>query len=84
MEGGDLERRAEFRRFVASRDELCFVLSPDFYLDECLLPLERAVALAAMCCDAAVILGSDFAVVFGEAVKGGREKYLLTEKPLTL
>lgn len=83
MEGGDLERRPAFRRFVGAHDELCLVLSPDFYLDECLLPLERAVAQAAICCDAALVLGSDFAVVFGEAMKGGRDKLLLTEKPLT-
>ena len=82
MEGDDLERRAAFRRFAASRDELCFVLSPDFCLDELLVPLERAVALAAMCCDAAIILGSDFAIVFGESMKGGRDKLLLTEKDL--
>ena len=78
MEGEGLERRAEFRRFVETHDELCFVLSPDFYLDELLLPLERAVALSSICCDAVLILGSDFAVVFGEAVKDGREKFLLT------
>lgn len=82
MEGADLERRPAFRRFAAAHDEMCLVLSPDFYLDECLLPLERAVAQAAICCDAAIVLGSDFAVVFGEAVKGGRDKLLLTEKPL--
>ena len=80
MEGGDLERRDAFRRFLAAREGLCFVLSPDFCPDGALLPPERAVALAAMSCDAALILGSDFAVVFGEAEKGGRDKLLLSDE----
>lgn len=80
MEGENLERLAAFRRFVEGRGELCLVLSPDCYLDGCLLPPEQA----AMRCDAALILGSDFAVVLGEAVKGGRDKFLLTEKSVTL
>lgn len=84
MEGENLERLAAFRRFVEGRGELCLVLSPDCYLDGRLLPPEQAVAQAAMRCDAALILGSDFAVVFGEAVKGGRDKFLLTEKSVTL
>lgn len=84
MEGEGLERRAEFRRFVETRGESCLVLSPDPYLNGLLLPLERAVALAAIGCDAALILGNDFAVVFGEAVKGGRDKLLLTEEGAAL
>ena len=34
MEGEDLERRSEFERFARQHDEPCFVLSPDFWLDE--------------------------------------------------
>lgn len=78
MEGGDLERREDFRRFVAEHDELCFVLSLEFYLDEALLPLQEAVRQAAFSMDAVLILGSNFAIVFGEPMKGGREKYLLS------
>lgn len=50
-------------------------------MDEQFLPLETAVRMAAMSTDSVLILGSGFAVVFGEAEKGGREKYLLCESP---
>ena len=79
MEGEDLERRSEFARFVRQHDELCLVLSPDFWLDEQFLPLRDAVGQATVCPDAVLILGSSFAVVFGEPMKGGRGKYLLAE-----
>ena len=82
MEGEDLDRRNEFERFVRQHDELCFVLSPDFWLDEQFLPLQDAVRQAAVCPDAVLILGSTFAVVFGEPMKGGRGKYLLSETKL--
>ena len=79
MEGEDLERRSEFERFVRQHDELCFVLSPEFWLDEQFLPLSDAVRQAAVSLDAVLILGSTFAVVFGEPMKGGRGKFLLSE-----
>ena len=82
MEGEDLERRSEFERFLRQHDELCFVLSPDFRLDEQFLPLQDAVKQAVVCPDAVLILGSSFAVVFGEPIKGGRGKYLLSESGL--
>ena len=82
MQGEDLERRPEFRRFAETHDELCMILSTDFYMDEYLLPLGTAVMLAAESPEAALILGSSFAVVFGESMKGGRGKYLLTADPL--
>ena len=81
MQGEDLDRRPEFWRFAESHDEMCTVLSIDFYMDEYLLPLGTAVVLAAESPEASVILGSSFAVVFGEAMKGGRGKYLLTADP---
>ena len=72
-----------FLRFAAKRPkaELCRVLSPDPALDGLLLPLSEAAALAALGCDAAIIVGpgAEFAVVFGEAMKGGRGKYFLTK-----
>ena len=80
MEGEDLNRRSEFERFVRQHNELCFVLSPEFWLDEQFLPLADAVAQAAVSLDAVLILGSTFAVVFGEPMKGGRGKYLLSEE----
>ena len=79
MEGEDLDRRPEFDRFVQQHDEICFVLSPDFYMDEQFLPLKDAVEQALMCLDAVLIMGSGFAVVFGEPMKGGRGKFLLAE-----
>ena len=77
MEGKDLENRSGFQQFVKLNDGLCLILSPELYPEECRLPLSEAVSLAAFSSDAVVILGSDFAVVFSEAIKGGRDKYLL-------
>ncbi len=79
MKGGDLERRPEFREFVRSHDGECRVFSDDLWLDG-YLPLEQAVAEAAFCAGAVLILGDGFAVVFTEAVQGGRDRYLLCEK----
>ena len=79
MEGEDLERRSGFERFVRQHDELCFVLSPEFWLDEQFLQLQDAVRQAVISLDAVLILGSTFAIVFGEPMKGGRGKYLLSE-----
>jgi hypothetical protein len=79
MEGEDINRRPEFERFVRQHDEICLVLSPDFYMDEQFLPLKDAVEQALMCLDAVLIMGSSFAVVFGEPMKGGRGKFLLSE-----
>ena len=76
MQGGDLDRQPEFARFVRQHEEICYVLSADFWLDEH-LPFSGAVEQAALCSDAVLILGSTFAVVYTEAMKGGREKYLL-------
>ena len=80
MEGEDLERRPDFERFVQRHDEVCRVLSPDSFLNEQDLPFPTAVEQAALCCDAVLIIGNGFAVVYGEPMKGGRGKYLLTEK----
>ena len=79
MKGEDLDRHPEFEQFIREHDELCFVLSPDFYMDEQFLPLQDAVDTAVMCLDAVLILGSCFAIVFGEPMQGGRGKYLLSE-----
>ena len=80
MEGEDLERRPEFERFVRAHDELCYVLSNDFYTGEKFVPFEEAVGLAVMCPDVVLVLGSTFALVFGEPMKGGRGKFLLSEE----
>lgn len=79
LEGENLDRRPEFRQFVEQHDELCFMLSPDDCLAGQFLPLRDAVARAAIGLDAVLIMGSTFAIIFGEPMKGGREIYLLTE-----
>lgn len=80
MEGEDLDRSAEFLSFVREHKESCFMMSPDSFIDGQWLPFAEAVEQAVLCPDAAVIIGSDFALVLGEPVKGGRGKYLLTDQ----
>ena len=80
MEGEDLDRLPEFERFVARHDEPCYVMSPDARMDGRTLATKDAVNEALMCLDAVIILGSSFAIVFGEPLKGGRGKFLLSEE----
>ena len=80
MEGEDLDRRPEFDRFLRQHDETCFVLSPAIDTEWQFLNLREAVDQAFMCPDAVIIIGSSFAIVFGEPMKGGRGKFLLSEK----
>ena len=80
MDGDDLTRRPEFERFIKQHNEICFVMSPDSFVDEQQLPLKDAVREAVLCPDAVLIVGSTFAVVFGEPMKGGRSVFLLSEK----
>lgn len=79
-EGYDLEQLDEFRDFVESHEDICYVVSPDFRLDEKFMPLKEAVEKALMCMDAVLIIGNEYAVVFGEAMKGGRDKFLLYDQ----
>ena len=80
MEGEDLDRRAEFDRFLRQHDEICYVLSPAIDTEGQFLDLSDAVDQAIMCPDAVIITGSSFAIVFGEPMKDGRGKFLLSEK----
>ena len=80
MEGEDLDRSPGFERFVKTHDEICSVLTPGSCMEERSLPLKDAVREAVLSPDAVVIIGSTFAVVFGEPMKGGRGKFLLSEK----
>ena len=41
--------------------------------------LDRFCHQAVISLDAVLVIGSTFALVYGEPVKGGREKYLLSE-----
>ncbi len=79
MEGDDIDRSPEFVCFMRQHDEICCVLSPDYSLDERFVPLKEAVSKAIICPDAVLILGSTFAIVFSEPMKGGRSKFLLSE-----
>ena len=78
FKGKDLERQKAFTDFANGHKETCLCLSPDPCLHERFLPFAEAADLAFMGCDAALVIGSSFALVVGEAVKGGREKYLLS------
>ena len=79
LEGDDLERRPEFKEFCKKHQDLCRVLSPEFYWEKTEVSLDEAVKMATMSLDAFLVLGDGFAIVFGEPVKGGREKYLVVE-----
>lgn len=76
-----LEHDPEFLRFLSERDEPVRILSPDASINETTEPLKEGVIKAVMCLDAAILLGSTFAIVFGEAEQGGRDGYLLLEDP---
>ena len=79
MEGEDLDRRPEFDRFLRQHDEICYVLSPAIDTEGQFVNLNEAVDQAIMRPDAVIIMGSSFAIVFGEPMKGGRGKFLLSE-----
>ncbi|MBQ6223028.1 MAG: hypothetical protein IJJ44_10495 [Solobacterium sp.] len=79
MKGKDMDRTQEFQRFLKQHHETCLVLSPDSSMDGQCLSLGDAVKQAEMCLDAVLILGSTFTVVYTEPMKGGRDKYLLSE-----
>lgn len=79
MRGRDLERRAEFLSFAKGVTGECALLSPDPELDGLSLPLAEALEKAAFGFDACIIMGRDFAVVFGETESGGRDKFLLCD-----
>lgn len=78
LAGGDLVRRPDFARFVRLHEGECALLSPDPALDGLRLSLSEAVNAASFCPDAVIVLGDGFALVFGEAEKGGRDQFLLT------
>ena len=79
MQGEDLERQNDFQKFIKKHDQQCYILSPDYDLNEATLPLETAVIRAAMNTDAVVIIGDNFAIVYTEAMKT-RGKYLLVNE----
>ena len=80
MEGEDLDRREDFHFFVQKHDEQCYVLTPDNCAEGEYMAFKDAVDKAVIYPDAVIIIGSTFAVVFGEPIKGGRGKFLLSEE----
>ena len=80
LEGSDLEKDPKFERFLNQHNEDCLVLSPAFYDDGQILSLKEAVEFAIAFPDAVIIIGNGFSMVFTEPMKGGRDKYLLSEK----
>ncbi len=80
MSGKDMETLPGFADFIRQHDENCLVLSLFPFIDGEQLPLKEAVEQAVMCPDAVLILGSSFALVYGEPEKGGRDRYLLSEE----
>jgi hypothetical protein len=79
LSGADLEFRPDFLRFTQQHNESCLILSPDPGMDNQTMQLEDAIRMAAGFHDAVIIIGNTFAIVFGEPVKGGRDKFLLSE-----
>ena len=82
MSGKDLDGSKELEKFIKQHDEDCLILSPDSFIDGNSMKLKEAIEAAVMSFDAVIILGDDFAIVFGEVEKGGRDRFLLTEKPV--
>lgn len=80
MEGDGIDRDRGFTDFLARHNEICLVLSPENCDEDLFLPLKESMDIASLGLDAMVIIGSCFAVVFGEPSKNGRDKFLLTEK----
>ncbi len=79
LQGNDIESKKEFEHFVAGHNELCRVISADLWIDG-YFPLSDAVLQASACFDAVIVIGSCFALVYAETMKGGRDKYLLFEQ----
>ena len=77
IKDSNLEHLPAFLKFVQEHDEPVYVLSPDPQLNEQILSLTIAVNAAAASSDAVILLGDAFAIVFAEAQKSGRDKYLL-------
>ena len=79
LEGETMEKEKRFTEFIAAHAESCRVLSSDSLMEGEIMPLREAIGYAYAAMEAVLILGSSFAIIYGEAMKGGREKYLLAE-----
>ncbi len=79
LKGDDLERQKEFIKFAEKHNESCLIISPDSFVDGTEMTFIEAINTALNLFEAVIIIGSDYAIVFGEVEKGGREKYLLCD-----
>ena len=80
LSGSTLAQQEEFCCFVSSHEEQTVILSPNPVLDGMILRLADAVHAAMADADASIVLGTDYALVNGEAMKGFREHYLLVKR----
>ena len=80
MEGTDIDKNPQFEQFVKNHQMDCYVLSPDPAMNDMSLSLQDATEQANMCMDAVIIIGSGFALIYGEPEKGGRDKFVLFEQ----
>ncbi|MBR4456242.1 MAG: hypothetical protein IKS32_08455 [Solobacterium sp.] len=77
MQGSTLEAQPAFQAFVTSHDTSVLVCSCDPSIDGMVLALSEGLNAAEYSMEAVLLLGGAFAIIFAEAEKGGREKYLL-------
>ena len=82
MSGQDFDGSLELQKFIKQHKGNCMILSPDSFIDESSMDLNEALEAAKMSFDASIILGDDFAVIFSETEKGGRDRFLLSEKSI--
>ena len=82
MSGQDFDGSLELQKFIKQHKGNCMILSPDSFIDESSMDLNEALEAAKMSFDASIILGDGFAVIFSEAEKGGRDRFLLSEKSI--
>lgn len=80
LRGDDLERQKIFVSFVEKNKGQCLVLAADMYPDGRAMELEEALSFAARWTEAVIVIHHGYAIVFGEAMKGGRDKFLLVER----
>ena len=76
-EGKDLERQRGFQKFMECINGSVLILSPDEEMDLQEMDLHEALDAALKSTEAMILLGRSCAMVFSEAEKGGRDKFLL-------
>ncbi|MBR4471262.1 MAG: hypothetical protein IKS54_08150 [Erysipelotrichaceae bacterium] len=79
-EGIDLfDQKVFLDHLKKHKDEEVYIASTDAYYDGMSLSLEEAIRESALFMEAVIIIGKGYAIVIGEAMKGGSDKYLLAE-----